>query len=339
MLERIARRIGAPACALLCAVFAVGAPDAASAAALRQGGATVEESLAGVRYRAFRNTRRSEIQLGVPELAPADRRSARDVTWVAGANDVAFTFDPALDRLTTTVSNSAGEFSLEFPGLATAIAALSSGRFGTDDLNVVRIRILDRDVDSRVVLRAVELDGEALGDVAADGDGDAVWTIHGHDFAAGFTLRGTIELEGRFSARADRSRIDIEVGVSGDPFCLSNDAVADVRAVLDGESPFRLYSVVGTPYDPRLTRVGWSFLADDTLYLDGNRERSYDLCSTDAGVMMAIPFRNFGGSRTAHFALELVEGGFEMHGMQRGFGEDGVPFYLEAGLEFGFRSR
>jgi hypothetical protein len=341
MSERIEPRVGATVCLALCvlvAVVAVVAPDAASAASLRPGSAALEESLLGARYRSFRNTRQGEVHLGVPDLRQAERRSERDVTWVSGPNQVVFTFDPAADRLTTTVSNGAGEFSLEVPELASAIAELGSGRFDTDDLNVVRIRIVGRDAGSTVAFTDLDLDGEALGDVEMPDGGEAVWTIHGHDFAAGFTLRGTIELDGRFSGRADRSRVEIEVGVSDDPFCIEDEAVAAMRTVLDGESPFRLRDVVGGHFDRRLAGIRWSFLADDALYLDGNRDRAYELCSTDAGVMMSIPFRSFGAYYTAHFALEHVGDGFDMHGMQRKIGVDGVPEYLDAGLGYRFQS-
>lgn len=339
MSVRTAPRIGAIACVALCALFAASAPSAASAASLRPGGVALDESLIGARYRSFRNTRQSEVYLGVPDLRAADRRSERDVTWAPGPNEVRFTFDPAADRLTTTVSNAAGEFALEVPELASAIAALGAGRFDAGDLNVVRIHIVGRDAGATVAFTGIDVDGEVLGDVATGAGGDAVFTIHGHDFAAGFTLGGTIELDGGFGGRADRSRIDIEVGVADDPFCIQDEAVAEMRTVLDGESPFRLRDVVGARYERRFAGIDWSFLADDALYLDGRRDRSYALCSTDEGVMMAIPFRSFGATYTAHFALELVDRGFDMHGMQKRVGADGVPSYSDADLDYRFQSR
>jgi hypothetical protein len=319
----------------LCALLALAAPVSASALTIQPGSAVHDESLLGVRYQSFRNTRASEVQLGVPDLTAANRRVERDVTWVSGENRVTFTFDSTGDRLTATVSNTSGDFSLELPELGEAIAALASGRYGTDDLNALRISLVSNDPGAAVAFRDVALNGNDLGDVETTSSAAGTWTVSGFDFTQGFVLTGTIYLDGRFSARAKRSRLDVEVGVAKDPSCMVDESVAAVRTILDAESPYHLEDVDGMNYDIRLLPVLWSFLDEDALYLDGNRDRAYSLCATPDGVMMSIDFGRPRRLRTAHFLVDIVPGGFDMMGKQRTVGEQ--PAYTPAGVNFHFR--
>lgn len=321
----------------LCALLALAAPASASALAIQPGSAVHEESLLGVRYQSFRNTRATEVQLGVPDLSDVDRRVERDITWVSGENLVTFAFDPANDRLTATVSNTAGDFALELPELADAIALLGSGRYGTADLNALRISLASNDPGATVAFHDVALNGSDLGDLDASTSPTGTWTVSGFDFSQGFVLTGTIDLDGRFSARARRSRLDVEVGVAKDPTCMVDESVATVRTILDAESPYHLDDIDGAHYDIRLMGVLWSFFDDDSLYLDGRRDRAYALCATPDGVMMSI---NTGRPRRpsmAHFLVEMVPGGFDMMGKQKTIGDDGQTTYTPAGVNFHFR--
>jgi hypothetical protein len=319
----------------LCALLALAAPASASALGIQPGSAVHEESLLGVRYQSFRNTRAAEVQLGVPDLAKADRRVERDVKWVSGGNRITLTFDPAADRLTTVVSNAAGDFSLEVPELAEVVATLGSGRWSTGDLNALRISLASNDPGATVAFRDVALNGTGLGDIEPGGSPSGTWTVSGFDFGGGFVLTGTIELDGRFSARAKRSRLDVEVGIAKDPTCIVDESVAAVRTILDAESPYHLQDIDGMYYDLPLMSVRWSFLDDDVLYVDGTRDRSYSLCSTPDGVMMSI---GTGRRRfpTAHFLVDVVADGFAMMGQQKTTGEDGLPTYSPAGINFHF---
>lgn len=336
MLPRVFRTTLALAALTTC--FGIAASGSASAATptLQAGRANLEESLLGARYRSFRGTRGGEVYLGVPDLRNPARRSERDLSWVSGSNEIAFTFDPEADLLTTSVINSAGESSLAFPELSEALARLSSGRFGTDDLNALTIRIVVGDAGTRVVLEDVEIDGIPLGDAAGGDEGDDTWTLAGHDFGAGFTLRAKLVLDGRFSGRPERSRVEVAVGVADDPFCVDDDAVAETRALLDAESPYRLKAIVGTPVDLGLAPIRWNFLADDALYLDGQINRAYALCSMADGVMMTIPFADGAEEDLAHFLLEVTSYGFAMHGREQVV-VDGFPTYTDAGREYRFR--
>lgn len=324
--------------ATLCAFDAIGSPSSVEAVTLQSGSASFDEQLLGVRYRSFRNTRRSEIQLGAPDPRVAAQRSERDITWVAGPNEISLTFDPSADLLSTTVTNAAGAFSLVLPNLAATLAARGSGRFETDDLNVLTIRLVASDPSSSIALRGLAIDGRALGDLERSTTSDPVWTISGHDFGAGFSLHATLVLDGHFRGRAGQSRVEIDAGVAADPTCVEDAAVAAMRAVLDAESPFRLASVAGTLYDVRNAPIRWSFLADDALYLDGVHNREYRLCSTEEGVILAIPFTAGGETHLAHFLLQLTDQGFDMIGRQK-VPAEGLPRYLDAGRTYRFTTR
>ena len=76
-----------------------------------------------------------------------------------------FTYDRGQDRLLTTIANSAGQTTLEYPLYAAQVLALGSGHFTPADLNQLTISLVDNDANGSFELRDLVLDEQPLGDL------------------------------------------------------------------------------------------------------------------------------------------------------------------------------
>jgi hypothetical protein len=173
-----------------------------------------EEDLAAVRYRSFGNTGGEEIYLGIPDLGVAANRTARDFgttqKW-GSTNEVTFTYDPASDKLLTTVNTGSATFSLEYPNLSVQLP-LKGKTFTPGDMNILQLSVVCRDTNnSTVSFNDVYLDGHFLGNFTAVGWLD--WMVTDYDFSQGFTLTGRITLSGPFSNSQELSKVEAKVGV------------------------------------------------------------------------------------------------------------------------------
>lgn len=194
---------------------------ATAAPIVTPGGFDVDEELAGVRYRSFGNSGGEEIYLGVPDLG-APPRSATDITWVSGTNNVEWTFDPNTDSMTTTVTNSNGgsPFVLNYSNFAADL--ITKGKtLGLNQITEMQINVADRDnPGTSVAFNNVMLDGNPLGDFTAPGI-NSFWTVSNFDFASGFTLTGDIVLAGSFSGSQEKSRVGLTLGAVPEPTSLA----------------------------------------------------------------------------------------------------------------------
>ena len=170
-----------------------------------------DEDLAGVRFKSFANTGSREIYAGVPDLGVGTRRSETDITWVAGDNNVSFSYDQAADKLIAQVTNPAGSWTLEYPNLSTQVASLTSGTYDLEDLNIMQIDVVNRD-NQTASLTDVYLDGISLGDFGVGMTGWNTWWVTDYCFGRGFEIVGTLQLAGTFSGD-EVSKLEIKVGV------------------------------------------------------------------------------------------------------------------------------
>lgn len=179
------------------------------------GGSGTGESLAGNRFRSFQPTGADENYVGIPSLGNAGNRVARQLNWMTDANnpltafEFTFQYDQANDKLVTTILNG----SLEYTGWSTKLAGLGKTR-GAADLNAFQISIGDRDANSDVYLTDLVLDGIDLGDFTAVNGGFSNWLVTGSDMnlTDGFTLTGTLWLQGAFSASQEASVVNLTAG-------------------------------------------------------------------------------------------------------------------------------
>jgi hypothetical protein len=168
------------------------------------------EDLAEVRYKSFNSAGDKEVYLG-PSVTDVATRRQKDVKWVAGDNEVTFTYDQRTDMLTTTVR---GTYVITYPNLSAQVTNSGGDPTLLEQLNVMRITVKDGRTESDVDFSNVYLNGIYLGDF---GDTENVfykeWEVQDYDFSQGFTLTGTIRLSGDISrTKSEHSRIQIEVG-------------------------------------------------------------------------------------------------------------------------------
>lgn len=175
-------------------------------------------NVGAVRYRSLKTLSDKEVYLGVPDLGVATNRTSLDLTWGA-TNNFTFVYDVTNDKLTTSVSNSAGSWTLEYPSFSSQVANLmfagdaSAADAVLDDLNYLDFTIsLYGTGGAAYQLQNLFLDGNALGTYEAVHGSTLSWMITGYDFSAGFTLSGTLVLTGNFPSSADLNKIEIQFG-------------------------------------------------------------------------------------------------------------------------------
>jgi hypothetical protein len=178
------------------------------------GGVGTGQSLAGDRFRSFQPTGGDENYLGIPSLGTAANRVARGLNWMTDANnpltsfDFTFQYDHTNDKLVSTIFGG----SLEYTGWSTKLAGAGKTK-GAADLNAFQISVGDRDANSDVYLTDLVLDGIALGNFGTQGV-FADWLVTGSDMnlTDGFTLTGTLWLQGAFSSSQENSVVNLTAG-------------------------------------------------------------------------------------------------------------------------------
>ncbi|WP_420628652.1 hypothetical protein [Candidatus Leptofilum sp.] len=174
---------------------------------ITEGEEAYEEALIGLRFRSFNNTGGSELFLGVPDLGVGANRNERNIQW-AETNSISWTYTPVSDMMNVTVSNTNGDYSLEYPDVSLQLEALGK-TYSENDLNIMQITLVDRDQGS-VFLQNVMLDDQALGNFT--GEDWNHWMVKDFDFSQGFELTGTLSLVGTFSNSQERSKVEFHVG-------------------------------------------------------------------------------------------------------------------------------
>lgn len=190
--------------------------------------------LGGVRYRELATGPDQEVFLGIPDLGDAGRRTQTDLTWGAN-NTFTLTYDPVLDKLTTTVNNGSTGWTLEYLNYSDQVGDLVYGgsqalaNEALGKLNYIGISIrLQEKSPAQVNLNNVFLDTYSLGNFVGINQDTASWQVNGYDLSAGFTLTGVLALSNVTKTVADFNYVEIVLGnVNNDTFA---PAISSVQA-------------------------------------------------------------------------------------------------------------
>lgn len=175
--------------------------------------------LGAVNFREFTSGGNEEIFLGVPDLnLGGANRTVQHLTWES-ANTITFTYDVALDRLTTSIVNGTGNWTLNYDNFSTNVGNLVYGGdqaaadYALSQLNYLQINVtLKEKSPAQVSFDDVELDGIPLGDFSGVYHGIESWYVDGYDFSAGFNLTGVLNLSGVSSPSPEKNKVEIIIG-------------------------------------------------------------------------------------------------------------------------------
>ena len=187
--------------------------SAGTAPSLQSGGLDDAIVHGALRFRNFNNGGGGEAYLGIPDLGKGNHRVELDLnhhkvinekgkkqgTQWAASNDFTFSYLPELDRLALSFRVDQQDFTLHYDGFT------PSG-----DLNYIQLTLADRDDPATVSVTNLKLGDTSLGALAGAGWND--WHIVGADLQNGFTLTGTLNLQGPFSNSAEKNKLEIGMG-------------------------------------------------------------------------------------------------------------------------------
>jgi hypothetical protein len=176
------------------------------------------EDLIGVQFRSFGNTTGPEVLLGVPPYSETGSFTQTNLMWME-TNQITFTYDAALDKLTTEVFNGTETYPLEFLDVSDKITNPPK-EFTLAGLNFLQITIVNGDSNTTVNFNDVFFknadypDGVSLGSFGGNGRYD--WSFKDDTdsrliLTEGFTVTGTIRLIGAFTG-AETSMMEIKAG-------------------------------------------------------------------------------------------------------------------------------
>ena len=172
--------------------------------------------MGAVRYRSLNSTSpggAKKIWVGVPTGSPATLSSSNESTYATGdvtswgtSKCVQITYNGS-GNLTTKVSNVASPCSFTSPLVTVTKTGLTLGT-----LNYLEIRITKSTPTNSIALNSVVLGADALGNFAVtSGSGTTKWKVTDIDLTSGFTLTGTIALNG-LSGGGDSNYVEVAVG-------------------------------------------------------------------------------------------------------------------------------
>ena len=192
---------------------------------------------------------------------PSVNQSAVTITWVnPGETNVSFTYDPTGDKLTNTARGT----TVTYPNVSQRTNANPA------TWNVMTVRVRDSTAGTTLQFNNVTLGAYYLGSFQASTfPSDLTWTITNYTFGSGFTLSGTIYMNGTFTGGSESNKIEIFVGTALIVDC-SQILVDDNRVNVGGSTQLRYnlkwnvnssavqsgtLSVNGTPH---AISLGWS---------------------------------------------------------------------------------
>ncbi|MCJ7536555.1 MAG: hypothetical protein MUO57_13585 [Anaerolineales bacterium] len=174
--------------------------------------------LGGVSYRELATGGEKEVYLGVPDLGDAARRTQTDLTW-GTSNTITFTFDPVLDKLTTTVDNGTTDWELDYQNYSSNVRDLvyAGNQAAADEalskLNYMQINVrLGEGTPAQLSLDDVYLDGTLLGNFPGVHHGTQSWHVGNYDLYSGFILTGVLNLTGIASPSGELNKVEITFG-------------------------------------------------------------------------------------------------------------------------------
>lgn len=147
----------------------------------------------GVRYRSFKPTGGDEVYLGVPDLGVSANRTAQNINWASESRyNFSFTYDPTASLLTSVVA-----------GYSPLIYSYA----GDIEVHTLKLDLVNRDVESELILRGLTINGEDAGDFS--GSGWNTWMLSSLAPSSMLTVSGTIERFGAFSNSQELSKIEL----------------------------------------------------------------------------------------------------------------------------------
>lgn len=243
------------------------------------------EDLIGVRFRSFGNTTGPEVYLGVPAYSQSGSFTETDLTWQE-TNQITFTYDATLDKLTTELFNGAETFSLEFLDVSDKITNPPK-EYTLDDLNFLQFTIIKGNQNTAVNFNDVFFkntdypDGVSLGSFGGNGRYD--WSFKNDTnspliLTDGFTVTGTIRLLGTFTG-AETSMLEIKAGhwtENQPPDC--SKAEPSVKKLWPPNHQWAKIKVLGVtdPDDDPITIVIDSIFQDEPVNGSGDGNTSPD---------------------------------------------------------------
>jgi hypothetical protein len=197
--------------------------------------------LGAVRLREFTSGGNKEIFLGVPFLdLGGAHRTEMDLTW-SSANTITFTYDPVLDKLTTSVDNGSANWSLEYTEFSTNVRDLvyegdqAAADYALSHLNYMQIDVTLRGKPpAQVSLDDVQLDGIPLGNFSGVYLGTESWYVDGYDFSAGFSFTGVLNLSGITNPSPQLNNVEIILGSIGVDVPVISNLIATPNPVVPG---------------------------------------------------------------------------------------------------------
>lgn len=194
--------------------------------------------LGEVNYREFSSGGNEEVFLGVPDLnLGGAHRTDMNLTW-SGANTITFSYDPILDKLTTTVDNGSESWNLEYTQFSNNVRDLAYGGdqaaadYALSHLNYMQINVTLREKPSALLsLDNTQLDGIPMGNFAGVYHGTESWYVSGYDFSSGFSFTGELNFYDITNPSPDKNSIEIFLGsVEVDEPVVSNVLAVPGRA-------------------------------------------------------------------------------------------------------------
>lgn len=202
-------------------------PALLPAQSLVNGAEPVDATLVGARYRALGTTANGaqRLFLGIPDLGNGGRRVEASGAYGAFANPIGFRveLDRAGDRLLARINNGAD---LVYPNLATQLAALTSGTYGLDDLNVLRLTLQSTSTagnSGRVDIADLRVNGLPAAGFAVTGNTSTGATGASTSVSVvevclgagnGFVVTGSLLRTGTLSNSAEGNKLEVAAAVS-----------------------------------------------------------------------------------------------------------------------------
>lgn len=123
--------------------------------------------------------------------------------------DFTFQYDQANNKLVSTILGG----TLTYNNWSTQLVTLGKTK-GAADLNAFQVTVKQGDVGSKVYLTDMVLDGNALGSFYGVDTLNKDWLVTGSsmNLTDGFTLTGTLWLEGPFSGSQENSAVNLTAG-------------------------------------------------------------------------------------------------------------------------------
>lgn len=202
-------------------------PALLPAQTLVNGAEPVDATLVGARYRALGTTGNGaqRLFLGIPDLGTAGRRVETGGAYGAYTSPIGFRveLDRAGDRLLARINSGTD---LVYPNLAAQLAALTSGTYGLDDLNVLRLTLQTTSTNNnsgRIDIADLRVNGLPAAGFAVTGNtstGTASATTQVSvveiclGAGNGFVVTGSLLRTGVLSNSAEGNRLEIGAAAS-----------------------------------------------------------------------------------------------------------------------------